>query len=400
MHQLIPVQVGFLRKFSRHFSKNLSGKDKGKEGYLAPHLKKLLKLDSISLVQFKNYVHKQFRFHSRIIGISGPNGVGKTNLLDAVYYLCFTKSYFGRSDVQNVHAGMAGFRIEGNFVYHGQHINAACIFRETGRKEFLVDGQPYEKFAHHVGKFPSVIIAPDDVRIITEGSEERRRFIDAILSQINAEYLQRLINYNKILQQRNSYLKAMAENRLHDTGLLDVYDQQLVNDGEFIFIKRKEFLNNCIGLVKSFYKKISGAEELVDIKYESQLLKLGYKELLASSRERDILLQRTNGGIHKDDIQILLNGQPFKNIASQGQRKSLLFALKLAEFEILKKEKGFAPLLLLDDVFEKLDEGRMHNLLDWVCVSNEGQLFITDTHPGRISDHFNKLNVQYQLINL
>lgn len=326
--------------------------------------------------------------------------MGKTNLLDAVYYLCFTKSYFGRSDAQNAHNGMAGFRVEGDFAYRTQKVNAVCIVRETGRKEFLLDGEPYEKFAHHVGKFPCVIIAPDDVRIITEGSEERRRFIDAILSQIDPEYLQRLINYNKILQQRNSFLKAMAENRFRDTGLLDVYDEQLAGDGEFIFMKRKYFLEQCIGLVKDFYKKISGAEELVELKYDSQLLKFGYKDLLKDLRDRDILLQRTNGGIHKDDIQILLNGQPFKNIASQGQRKSMLFALKLSEFEILKKEKNFAPLLLLDDVFEKLDEGRMHNLLDWVCVSNEGQLFITDTHPERIKDHFDKLKVKYQLVNL
>jgi DNA replication and repair protein RecF len=264
----------------------------------------------------------------------------------------------------------------------------------------MLNGEAYEKFAHHVGKFPCVIIAPDDVKMITEGSEERRRFIDAILSQLDAEYLQRLINYNKILQQRNSYLKSIAESRMRDTGLLDVYDQQLINDGEFIFNKRRAFLEECIARVKDFYRNISGSQELIELNYESQLLKCRFTELLHGFREKDILLQRTNGGIHKDDIQIVLNGQPFKNIASQGQRKSLLFALKLAEFELLKENKKFAPLLLLDDVFEKLDEGRMHNLLDWVCVKNDGQIFITDTHQKRIADHFDKLDVQYQLINL
>ncbi len=268
------------------------------------------------------------------------------------------------------------------------------------KKEFLLNGDAYEKFSQHVGKFPCVIIAPDDIRIITEGSEERRRFIDAILSQLDAGYLQRLINYNKILQQRNSYLKSMVENRIRDTSLLDVYDTQLTGDGEFIFAKRKAFLQECIVLVKEFYKKISGSKESVEIQYESQLLNVGYKELLAGMRDKDMLLQRTNGGIHKDDLVILLNGQPFKSIASQGQRKSLLFALKLAEFEILKENKGFAPLLLLDDVFEKLDERRMHNLLDWVCVNNDGQIFITDTHAGRIADHFDNLSVEYQLIEL
>jgi DNA replication and repair protein RecF len=326
--------------------------------------------------------------------------VGKTNMLDAIYYLCFTKSYFTRTDTVNAHSGTNGFRIEGDLVCQDHPFNVVCILRETGKKEFLLNGEPYERFALHVGKFPCVFIAPDDIRIITEGSEERRRFIDAILSQTDPEYLQRLINYNKLLQQRNSYLKSMAENRIKDTSLLDVYDSQLVTDGEYIFNKRNAFLKECILLVKDFYKKISGTNEAVELSYESQLLKFSYPELLQSLREKDLLLQRTNGGIHKDDIQVLLNGQPFKTIASQGQRKSLLFALKLSEFEILKEDKQFAPLLLLDDVFEKLDESRMHNLLDWVCVQNEGQIFITDTHRGRIGDHFNKLNVEYQLIDL
>jgi DNA replication and repair protein RecF len=295
---------------------------------------------------------------------------------------------------------MAGFRIEGDFDKNGQDLKAVCIVRDTGRKEFMLNGDPYEKFALHVGRFPCVIIAPDDVRIITEGSEERRRFTDAIISQLDPEYLQRLINYNKILQQRNSCLKSMAENRIKDISLLDVYDSQLIADGEYIFKKRKEFLEECITLVKSFYKKISGTDESVDIYYESQLLKNSFHDMLKNSREKDMLLQRTNTGTHKDDLQVYLNSQPFKNIASQGQRKSLLFALKLAEFDILKKNKKFAPLLLLDDVFEKLDENRMHNLLDWVCVQNEGQIFITDTHRARIADHFDKLKIDYQLLDL
>ncbi|MBO9571712.1 MAG: DNA replication/repair protein RecF, partial [Chitinophagaceae bacterium] len=171
----------------------------------------MLKLDSISLVQFKNHVDRHLRFQSRIIGISGPNGAGKTNLLDAIYYLCFTKSYYGRSDAQNASTGTAGFRIEGNFTSNGEVVSAICIVRETGKKEFLVNKEPYEKFSHHVGRLPCVIVAPDDIRIITEGSEERRRFIDAIISQIDAQYLQKLINYNKILQQRNGYLKSITD---------------------------------------------------------------------------------------------------------------------------------------------------------------------------------------------
>ena len=360
----------------------------------------MLQINSISLVQFKNYRQKDFRFTARIVGISGPNGIGKTNLLDAIYYLCFTKSYFTRSDAVNALSGTGGFRIDGMLEKQDETSQAVCILRETGKKEFTLNNDPYEKFSHHVGKFPCVFIAPDDIRIITEGSEERRRFTDAILSQLDPEYLQRLMNYNKIILQRNSYLKACAENRSHDTKLLDVYDEQLTKDGNYIFRKRKAFLQECILLVKEFYRKISGSDEDVDLTYDSQLLRWDYEELLKSSRDKDKFMQRTTAGIHKDDISISLNKQPFRNIASQGQRKSLLFALKLSEFEMLKTAKGFAPLLLLDDVFEKLDESRMHNLLDWVCVQNDGQIFITDTHKARIIEHLEKLSANFQIIDL
>lgn len=360
----------------------------------------MLQISYISLVQFKNYSQRSFPFTSRIVGISGPNGVGKTNLLDAIYYLCFTKSYFTRTDAANALSGNLGFRIEGDMRKEGEQFKTICILRETGKKEFFLNSDAYEKFSLHVGKFPCVFIAPDDVRMITEGSEERRRYTDAILSQLDPEYLQRLMNYNKVMLQRNSYLKACAENRSHDLKLLDVYDEQLANDGNYIFKKRKEFLQECISLVKKFYARISGTDEDVELAYESQLLKWEYAELLRASREKDMYMQRTTAGIHKDDISISLNKQPFRNIASQGQRKSLLFALKLAEFEILKSHKGFAPLLLLDDVFEKLDESRMHNLLDWVCVQNDGQIFITDTHRERIVDHFEKLSAEFQIVDL
>jgi DNA replication and repair protein RecF len=202
------------------------------------------------------------------------------------------------------------------------------------------------------------------------------------------------------LLQRNSYLKSCAENRSHDAKLLDVYDDQLSKDGNYIFRKRKEFLKECIALVKDFYRKISGTNEDVDLLYESQLLRWDYEEMLRSVREKDLMMQRTTSGIHKDDISISLNKQPFRNIASQGQRKSLLFALKLAEFEMLKSKKGFAPLLLLDDVFEKLDEDRIANLLRGVCIENNGQVFITDTNQERLSQHLNELSIKYQLIHL
>lgn len=360
----------------------------------------MLQLNNISLVQFKNYLQASFSFNHRIIGICGRNGIGKTNLLDAIYYLCFTKSYFSRSDAQNAYSGLEGFRVEGSFQLFGQTEKIVCIFRETGRKEFFLNDEPYSKFAQHIGKFPSVIIAPDDVDMITEGGEGRRRFLDALLSQLNSPYLQCLMDYNKVLQQRNGYLKSVAERRVQDKSLLEVYDEQLVRYGEFIFRERQVFLQVFLPEVSRFYQQIARVSENITLAYESQLLHTSFENLLHQFRDKDFLYQRTHGGIHKDDLAIQLNNQIFKNLASQGQRKSLLFALKLAEFETLKAAKEFPPLLLLDDVFEKLDEDRMHNLLDWVCVQNEGQIFITDTHSERIRQHFGNLGVAYQLIQL
>lgn len=296
--------------------------------------------------------------------------------------------------------GAQGFRIEGEFEVNDECEKAVCILRETGKKEFFWHEALYEKFSAHIGKLPCVIIAPDDVQIITAGSEERRRFIDALLCQLDAKYLQSLMDYNRTLQQRNSLLKALAERKQHDHHLLDVYDEQLVKTGTYVFEERKRFSENLLPLVKKFYVEIAGADEPVDIKYESQALSSSFENLLKQFREKDLMLQRSSIGVHKDDIDISMNGQSFKSFASQGQRKSLLFALKLAEFEILKNEKGFAPLLLLDDVFEKLDESRMQNLLRRACIENSGQVFITDTHGERIKSHFERLSIKYQLIDL
>jgi DNA replication and repair protein RecF len=360
----------------------------------------MLRINEISLVQFKNYAQQAFRFEKRIVGICGNNGVGKTNLLDAIYYLCFTKSYFSRSDQSNVLRGAAGFRIEGHFDQDGQEIAVVCILRGNGKKEFLTDGAPYEKFSRHIGRFPCVIIAPDDIQIVTGGSEERRRFLDALISQLDAAYLQDLIEYNKILQQRNGFLKTLTEKRLTDKNLLDVYDAQLVIRGTRLFDRRRVFLQELLPLAGSFYARIAGWEEPLTLAYDSQLFHTPFRELLRQGLEKDLYLQRTGSGIHRDDIDISFAGLPFKTMASQGQRKSLLFALRLAEYEILKREKGFPPMLLLDDVFEKLDEQRMHNLLDRVCLQGDGQIFITDTHPERISREMERIGIDWQLITL
>ena len=367
----------------------------------------MLQLNHISVLHFKNYPQAAFTFSERIVGICGSNGIGKTNLLDAIHYLCFTKSYFGKTDAQHVLNGASGFRIAGkitpgNALAQGKESETEliCILRETGRKEFLADGTAYEKFAQHIGKFPCVFVAPDDVEIITGASEERRRFTDSLLCQLDAQYLQHLMNYNKILQQRNGYLKSLQNPKAADQQLLDVYDTQLIAHGNYVFAQRKQFLQQLVPLVQTFYETIAGAPEEVNIIYETALLQTNFAVLLRQSREKDLLLQRTTQGIHRDDLVLTLKELPFKSIASQGQRKSLLFALKLAEFEILKENKGYPPFLLLDDVFEKLDEQRMHNLLHWVCVLNNGQVFITDTHKERLETALGGLQVAFQVIDL
>jgi DNA replication and repair protein RecF len=360
----------------------------------------MLQLQNITLYQYKNYVAEQFQFTSRVMGICGNNGQGKTNLLDAIFYLCFSKSYFSKTDAANVHKGMQGMRIEGNFIREEQAEKVVCILRENNKKEVLRNGQEYKRLSQHIGEFPVVMIAPDDVELILGTSEVRRKFIDTLLSQLDGEYLQTLITYNKVLLQRNSLLKLAAERGYTDNELLTVLDNQLVQPGNIIFSKRKAFLNTFLPAAAEAYKQIAGSNEAIALQYYSPLLADDFSTLLATYKQKDLLLQRTTIGIHKDDIELSLHNEPLKHIASQGQRKSLLFALKLAAFHQLKNAKGFAPLLLLDDVFEKLDAGRMNNLLHRVCTQNDGQVFITDTNKDRLEKALSSLSVQFQLIEL
>ncbi|MEO8823219.1 MAG: DNA replication and repair protein RecF [Ginsengibacter sp.] len=357
----------------------------------------------IILTGYKNYQFQSFDFNDRIIGICGLNGKGKTNLLDAINYLCFTKSYFTKSDVLNTRFGEDGFRLEGelqNEIEASDYQKIVCIYRASQKKEFYLDDVAYEKFSHHIGKFPCVIIAPDDIGMITGGSEERRKFLDTLISQVDAEYLQELIVYNKVLAQRNSFLKNETQKGKFDFALLETFDQQLIAPGNYIHHVRNDFSKKLFPLVQEFYKSISGNNEEVSLEYSSMQNENNFEELLIASRQKDRLTQRTNVGIHKDDLIFLLHENVFKTIASQGQRKSLLFACKLAELDILKNVKGFAPLLLLDDVFEKLDETRIKNLLKYVCLENNGQVFITDTHAQRLRDSLSQFGNTVQIIEL
>ena len=360
----------------------------------------MLRLQKISLTHFKNYRFSPFEFYKNVIGISGLNGIGKTNLLDAIYYCCFTKSYFSPSDLLNVNFAESGFRLEAHFDNNNREQKIICIHRGGSKKEFLLNDVPYDRLSEHIGTLPAVIIAPDDAEIITGGSEGRRRYLDSVICQLDNEYLQQLMTYNKVLQQRNSLLKRFAEQGSQNKELLDILNQQLILPGNIVFEKRSVYTEKMIPLIETFYHRIADNDEKINFTYNSTLQKETFQNILLRSYDRDRMLQRTGEGIHKDDISFSLNEQPFKNIGSQGQRKSLLFALKLAQYQLLKDHKTFCPLLLLDDVFEKLDEKRMHRLLHWVCKENDGQVFITDTHTGRLTEAFEKLEIDGQMIEL
>ena len=360
----------------------------------------MLQLQNIILTQFRNYVQQSFHFKDRVVGICGKNGSGKTNLLDAIYYLSFSKSYFSRADAANVHHGLMGFRLEGNYRLHDTDQNLVFILRENNRKELTLNEETYKRFSDHIGKFSCVMIAPDDISIISGSSEERRKLIDTIISQFNKSYLLLLIDYQKLLQQRNAILKQYAEAGQIDESLIEILDQQLCRKGDQLFKDRKEFLAGYLVLVAEIYSKIAGDSDQISLVYESQLLQQNMESLFHINKQKDRLLQRTNAGIHKDDIVFKMQDQVFKNEASQGQRKSLLFALKLAEWQILKEQKGYTPILLLDDVFEKLDEKRMYQLLHWVCSESDGQVFITDTHSDRLKEQLSETNTAFQLIEI
>jgi len=360
----------------------------------------LLALRQLSLTGFRNYSQRSFDFSGRVTAVCGPNGTGKTNLLDAMHYLSFTRSYFTRPDAASVEHGGRGFRIRGDWQSGSRSIVTTCILRENGRKEFQVDEVPVTRFSDHIGRLPAVFIAPDDIALVNGAPDERRRFIDTVLCQVDADYLQTLIRYTRILQQRNAHLRELSANPSMPLSLLDILDEQLSVEGTRIHRSRKAFMAILLPQVLDFYRLIAGVDEGLDVGYQSQLEATPLAGLLQEGRRLDIQLQRTRSGIHRDDLDLRLAGMPFRQTASQGQRKSLLFALKLAEYAHILDVRGDPPLLLLDDIFEKLDGGRMQNLLTWVCRENPGQVFLTDTHRDRIDAVLGQAGIQYERLDV
>ena len=346
-------------------------------------------LKSLSLLNYKNFDSKTFIFNEKINCIVGNNGMGKTNVLDAIYHLSFGKSYFNPVATQNIKHDTDFFVVNGDYVKH-----------DKPEKVIIRNGKDYEKFSEHIGFLPLVIISPADRDLIIEGSDTRRKFIDSVISQSDKSYLTDLINYNKILTQRNALLKYFALNHTFNGDTLDVYNAQLTDYGTKIFKKRDAFLKEFIPIFKSRYQVISQGHETVNLVYQSDLFENQLDTLLKNTINKDKALQYTNVGIHKDDLHFNIEEHPIKKFGSQGQQKSFLIALKLAQFDFIKKQSGDNPILLLDDIFDKLDEQRVSQIIKLVDNEIFGQIFISDTHADRTENAIKQVHQSYEIFKL
>lgn len=357
-------------------------------------------LKNLSLINYKNFDSLRLDFHPTVNCLVGNNGVGKTNILDAIYHLSAGKSYFNPVATQNVKHGTDFFLVEGEFEKAERSEKVSCSFKKGAKKIIKRNGKAYEKFSEHIGFLPLVLISPADRDLIIEGSDTRRKFVNGVISQSDQLYLQQLIQYNKVLAQRNSLLKYFVANHTFDSQALKVYDEQLHQLGMPIFEKRKQFLNIFIPIFEEQYAQISNTKEEVSLAYDSQLHTAPLLELLEKNTDRDRQLQYTSTGIHKDDLAFGINGHPVKKFGSQGQQKSFLIALKLAQFHFIKEQAKTTPILLLDDIFDKLDENRVAHIIALVDKAEFGQIFISDTHADRTEGVVKEIHQQYKIFNV
>ncbi len=354
-----------------------------------------LYLERIKLVHFKNYTQQELHFSSGLNCIVGLNGMGKTNLLDAIYYLCMAKSSFHTPDRQVMQHEADFFRLEGDFVHWDQRERIVAKVMPRKRKEFERNGHAYRKLSEHIGLLPVVFIAPDDTYLVREGSEGRRRFINNTLSQMDAAYLNALIRYNQLLARRNQSLKQMAADNRFDDALLDAYDQQMISPATIIHQKRAAFIRDFLPYLQKVVEQLVDGREAVSCQYQTKLEEQDFGRLLQLAREKDRLLQRTTVGIHRDDLEFTLAGRPLKRFGSQGQVKSFVLGLKLAQYALLKNHKPYRPILLLDDIFDKLDDQRVASLIELLVREQFGQAFITDTHDDRLEQLVRQFGMDY-----
>ena len=339
-------------------------------------------LEKIVISDFRNIELQEIEFSPNVNCISGNNGEGKTNLLDSIYYLSMTKSAFATSDKFNFRHGTDEFSIAGTYrMENGLSSRFALKMNSKGEKKVRRDDKPYAKVSEHIGVLPVVMVSPADISMVSESGEERRRFMNSVLSQMDREYMSALQQYNRLLLQRNRMLKDMNPDR----SLLEVMDMRMAYYAEPVFQARKKFVEDLKPIVAEYYKALSGGSETVDIEYDSELSKASLESLLAASFEKDRIMKHTTSGIHRDDFIFRMDGHPIRRFGSQGQLMSILVSLKFAQYELMKRNYGFAPVLLLDDVFDKLDMGRISNLLQMVASNDFGQIFITDSNKVRMA---------------
>lgn len=350
-----------------------------------------MRLESLTLLNFKNYEQADLRFPGSVNCFVGDNGSGKTNILDAIHYLCFCKSYFNPVDSQNIRHDEQFFVVEGDFEKEGDSDHIYCAVRKGQKKVFKRNKVDYDRLAEHIGRYPAVMISPYDKDLISDGSELRRKFADMIISQTARQYLDDLIAYNKALRQRNHLLKYFWQNNTFQRDSLDVWDEQLFELNRRIYEQRKSFIDRFVPIFDDHYKRISGNAESVSIDYRSHLSEGTIEDAYADSLEKDRRKAYTHRGVHRDDLVFTIEGHPLKKFGSQGQQKSFVIALKLAQFDFIRDATGIVPVLLLDDVFDKIDDKRVKNLMELVSEHAFGQLFITDTDEGRVPQIFQEI---------
>ncbi|MGB0376278.1 MAG: DNA replication/repair protein RecF [Flavobacteriaceae bacterium] len=357
-------------------------------------------LKELHLNQYKNFEMENFHFQKPINCFVGPNGRGKSNILDAIYHLAYGKGYFNPQAVQNIQFQKDFFVLEGLFESSRGEEKIHCSLKKGHKKTIKYNGKTYRQITEHIGKIPVVMISPADRDLITEGSAIRRKFMDGILSQTTPGYLDQLLVYNKILSQRNALLKYFAVNRTFDPDTLEVYNEQMDGLGADIFQARQKFIKEFQPIFEKHYKRISAGEERAEIYYNSQLTEGSLEELFTENLSRDRSLQYSSVGIHKDDLSFLMNGENIKKFGSQGQQKTFLIAIKLTQFECLKQATQTPPIILLDDAFDKLDQNRVSQIIGLMKDEAFSQIFISDTHKERTLEALQGANMPYDIFEL
>jgi DNA replication and repair protein RecF len=357
-------------------------------------------LKKLALTNFKNYEFNELEFSPKINCFVGNNGVGKTNILDAIHYLSLTKSFFNSIDGISIRHGEDYFIIQGTFIRNEEEDLIYCAFQRQKQKLLKRNGKEYQRLSDHVGRYPVVMISPADSALITEGSEDRRKFMNKIISQYSAEYLDSVLRYSKALQQRNKVLKDMNSSAKADADVLTIWDAQLVKYGTSVYSEREMLINELIPVFQEYYTLISTDKESVRLQYRSHLSEGNFAEELLSSVSKDRYLEYTTVGIHKDDLLLEMNDFSVKSLGSQGQQKTYLVALKLAKFDYIKRKAGFSPILLLDDIFDKFDAERVEQIIKLVADKRFGQIFITDTHQSRLKEILSSHKTDYKLFRI